>query len=66
VGIRCRIEKQVKAWPVYRQMAGTGRLGRGEAAKSRASGRLASPVQAADAVVKSVCPSCAVGCGQNV
>jgi formate dehydrogenase major subunit len=41
VGIRHRIEDQVRSWPVYRQLAGTDRLGRGEAAKSRASGRLA-------------------------
>ena len=41
MGIRHRIEDQVRSWPVYRQLTGTDRLGRGEAAKSRASGRLA-------------------------
>jgi formate dehydrogenase major subunit len=66
VGIRHRIEDQIKAWPVYRQLAGTDRLGRGGAAKSRASGRPAPRTDTADAVVKSVCPYCAVGCGQNV
>jgi len=66
VGIRHRIEGQIKSWPVYRQITGTDRLGRGEAAKSRASGRLAPRTDTADAVVKSVCPYCAVGCGQNV
>jgi formate dehydrogenase major subunit len=66
VGIRHRIEDQIKSWPVYRQVTGTDRLGRGEAAKSRASGRLAPRTETADAVVKSVCPYCAVGCGQNV
>ena len=66
MGIRNRIEDQVKSWPVYRQLAGTDRLGRGEAAKSRASGRLAPRTETADAVVKSVCPYCAVGCGQSV
>jgi len=52
------------SWPVYRQLAGTDRRGLGPAAKSD------QPRQArtstADAVVKSVCPYCAVGCGQNV
>jgi formate dehydrogenase major subunit len=66
VGIRHRIEDQIKSWPVYRQVTGTDRLGRGEAAKSRASGRLAPRTDTADAVVTSVCPYCAVGCGQNV
>jgi formate dehydrogenase major subunit len=66
VGIRHRIEDQIKSWPVYRQVTGTDKLGRGEAAKSRASGRLAPRTETADAVVKSVCPYCAVGCGQNV
>ena len=66
MGMRHRIEDQIKSWPVYRQLSGSDRLGRGEAAKSRASGRLAPRTQTADAVIKSVCPYCAVGCGQNV
>jgi formate dehydrogenase major subunit len=52
VGIRHRIEDQVKSWPVYRQLAGTDRLGRRKAAKSRVSGRLAPRTDAADGVVK--------------
>jgi formate dehydrogenase major subunit len=52
------------SWPVYRQLTGTDRRGLGPAARSD------QPRQArtstADAVVKSVCPYCAVGCGQNV
>jgi formate dehydrogenase major subunit len=51
-------------WPVYRQLTGADRLGLGAAAKS---GR--PPVartSTADQVVKSICPYCAVGCGQNV
>ena len=63
MGIRHRIEEQIKSWPVYRQVTGTDRLGRGEAAKSRASGRLAPRTQTADAVVKSVCPW--AGTGKN-
>lgn len=44
---------------------GTDPLGRG-AAKSGRSARLDPRTRSADKVVKSVCPYCAVGCGQNV
>jgi formate dehydrogenase major subunit len=53
-----------KDWPVYRQLTGTDRRGLGAAAKSNRP-RVAR-TSTADAVVKSVCPYCAVGCGQNV
>jgi formate dehydrogenase major subunit len=56
----------IEGWPVYRQFTGTDPLGRGAAAKSGASSRLAPRTRTADRVVKSVCPYCAVGCGQNV
>src|SRR5271165_7078902 len=54
----------IGSWPVYRQLTGTDRLGLGAAAKSGQSRQ--ARTSAADAVVKSVCPYCAVGCGQNV
>ena len=38
----------------------------GRAAKSSRSAHLAPRTGTADKVVKSVCPYCAVGCGQNV
>jgi formate dehydrogenase major subunit len=41
-------------------------LGLGAAVKSERSERLAPRVRNADSVVKSVCPYCAVGCGQDV
>jgi formate dehydrogenase major subunit len=53
-------------WPVYRQFTDGDPLGRGKAVKSPHSARLAPRVATADKVVKSVCPYCAVGCGQNV
>ncbi|MGH2914634.1 MAG: formate dehydrogenase [Solirubrobacteraceae bacterium] len=53
-------------WPVWRQLRGHDRLGRGAAVKSRATGALAPRTATADRVVKSVCPYCAVGCAQNV
>src|ERR1700758_2824781 len=51
-------------WPVYRQLTGTDRRGLGAAAKSNRP-RVAR-TSTADQVVKSICPYCAVGCGQNV
>jgi len=53
-----------RSWPVYRQLAGTDRRGLGVAAKSDRP-RVARTITA-DQVVKSICPYCAVGCGQNV
>jgi formate dehydrogenase major subunit len=51
-------------WPVYRQLTGTDRRGLGAAAKSDHPHRARTAT--ADKTVKSVCPYCAVGCGQNV
>jgi formate dehydrogenase major subunit len=65
MGVRTWIE----GWPVYRQASGTDPLGRGAAVRSvtsKASARWSARTATADAVVKSVCPYCAVGCGQNV
>ena len=56
----------IGSWPVYRQVAERDWLGLGAAVKSERSERLAPRVRNADSVVKSVCPYCAVGCGQNV
>lgn len=53
-------------WPVLRQLSGPDRSGRGAAVKSAKSKRLEPRTAQADQVVKSVCPYCAVGCGQNV
>jgi formate dehydrogenase major subunit len=54
-------------WPVYRQFTGADRLGRrADAVASQATRRRKPRVATADTVVRSVCPYCAVGCGQNV
>ena len=58
------IRTWIGSWPVYRQLTGTDRRGLGPAAKS--DGPRQARTSTADAVVKSVCPYCAVGCGQNV
>jgi formate dehydrogenase major subunit len=60
------VRRWLASWPVYRQVTGTDRLGLGAAVKSRETARLRARVAVADKVVKSVCPYCAVGCGQDV
>jgi formate dehydrogenase major subunit len=58
------VGKRLRQWPVLRQAAGGDPLGRGAAARG---GRDWTPRTAtADRVVKSICPYCAVGCGQQV
>jgi formate dehydrogenase major subunit len=56
----------MRSWPVYRQLSGPDRLGRGQAAQSPRSAALAPRTGTADRVVSSVCPYCAVGCAQRV
>ena len=51
--------------PLLRQLRGDP-LGLGRAAQSRRSRELRARTQTADRVVQSVCPYCAVGCGQKV
>src|SRR4051812_360767 len=51
--------------PLLRQLAGDP-LGLGRAAQSERSRKLQPRTRTADRVVQSVCPYCAVGCGQRV
>jgi formate dehydrogenase major subunit len=60
------VRRWLRSWPVLRQLRGEDPLGRGEAAMSRRTAELVSRTRSADRVVKSVCPYCAVGCGQDV
>ncbi len=53
-------------WPVYRQLTGSDPLGRGSASMSQRSAGLMPRTATANKVVKSICPYCAVGCGQNI
>jgi formate dehydrogenase major subunit len=62
VGVRTFVE----GWPVYRQLTGADPLGRGAAAQSPRSKGLTPRTRTADKVARSVCPYCAVGCGQQV
>src|SRR5665647_547120 len=54
------------SWPVVRQITGTDPLGRGAAAKSAHTSAQIARTETADRVVQSICPYCAVGCGQRV
>jgi formate dehydrogenase major subunit len=62
VGIRTWID----GWPVYRQLTGGDPTARGSAAWSARSRELRARTTGADRVVPSICPFCAVGCGQRV
>jgi formate dehydrogenase major subunit len=53
-------------WPVVRQVRSGDLLGRGPAVTSERTRNLASRTSTADRVVQSVCPYCAVGCGQRI
>jgi formate dehydrogenase major subunit len=56
----------VANWPVYRQVTGTDRLGRGQAVRSPHTEAARPRTETAERVVSSICPYCAVGCGQKV
>ena len=53
-------------WPVVRQLRSGDSLGRGDAVTSAKTRELTPRTTTADRVVQSVCPYCAVGCGQRV
>jgi formate dehydrogenase major subunit len=61
-----RIGKTFLSWPVVRQLTGSDPLGRGTAARSQRTEDITARTETADRVAKSVCPYCAVGCGQKV
>src|SRR5689334_5771405 len=56
----------IRSRPVYQQLTGADRLGRGKAAQSGHTAGLESRLAGADRVVPSICPYCAVGCAQRV
>jgi formate dehydrogenase major subunit len=58
--------KLLESWPVVRQLREGDPLGVGRAARSPRSQELRPRIDDADAVVRSICPYCAVGCAQLV
>jgi formate dehydrogenase major subunit len=57
---------RLSQWPVVRQIVGDDRSGRSSAARSPWSDDLEPRTATADRVVQSICPFCAVGCGQRI
>ena len=60
------IRKTFLDWPVIRQLTGSDPLGRGAAVQSAHTRAITPRTTSADRVVQSICPYCAVGCGQRV
>ena len=59
-------KKTLLSWPVVRQLRSGDFLGRGPAVTSAHTRDLTPRTSTADKVVQSICPYCAVGCGQRV
>jgi formate dehydrogenase major subunit len=59
------LRERLAGWPVLRQLRGDP-LALGSAARSDRSAQLGPRTSRADRVVGSICPYCAVGCGQLV
>jgi formate dehydrogenase major subunit len=56
----------IERWPVLRQLAEDDPTGRGKAVQSAKTEQLRPRTDGAQHVVQSICPYCAVGCGQLV
>ena len=59
-------ERTFLSWPVLRQLTGSDPLGRGPAVRSARTDAITPRIATADRVARSVCPYCAVGCGQKI
>ncbi|OMC17497.1 dehydrogenase [Mycolicibacter heraklionensis] len=60
------VQRKFLEWPVIRQLRTGDVFGRGPAVTSEHTRAVAPRTATADRVVSSVCPYCAVGCGQRV
>ena len=60
------LSKLLDSWPVLRQLREGDPLGLGKAVQSPRSQTLVPRIDEAEHVVHSICPYCAVGCGQLV
>jgi formate dehydrogenase major subunit len=60
------LRKTLLSWPVLRQARDGDPLGRGAAARSPHTAEWKARTETADRVVQSICPYCAVGCGQRI
>jgi formate dehydrogenase major subunit len=64
--ITVALRELLHAWPVTRQLRDGDLFGRAAASRSARSEQLRPRTADADRVVDSICPYCAVGCGQKV
>jgi formate dehydrogenase major subunit len=60
-----QVASLIRRWPVLKQLRGDP-LGLAKAARSKPTSQLEPRTRKAERVVQSVCPFCAVGCGQLV
>ena len=60
------LKRTFLSWPVVRQLTGPDGSGRGAAVQSAHTRAIENRTVTADRVVKSICPYCAVGCGQKI
>jgi formate dehydrogenase major subunit len=60
------LSKLLDSWPALRQLREGDPLGLGRAVQSPRSQSLGPRIDDADRVVQSICPYCAVGCGQLI
>jgi len=60
------VPPRIRAWPVLRQLTSGDRLGLRDAARSSRTESWRGRIEDSDRVVRSICPYCAVGCGQRV
>ncbi len=65
-GVFSAAKRVTGLWPLVRQLTGRDGTGHGAAVRSQVTDDLRSHNRTADRVVDSVCPYCAVGCGQKV
>jgi formate dehydrogenase major subunit len=61
-----KVGEALARWPLIRQFREGDPLGLGRAARSERSRTLTARIDEADHEVRSICPYCAVGCGQLV
>lgn len=59
-------KKSFLSWPVLRQLTTSDHLGKGPAVQSARMASLQARTTGADRIVQSICPYCAVGCGQKI
>jgi formate dehydrogenase major subunit len=58
------VRNRLESWPLYRQLRDGDPLGLGSAVRSKRTEAIRPRIADADHVARSVCPYCAVGCGQ--